>query len=207
MDFWLDVQQHENMCKAYFKVSADSKFRALLKAATHTSVSELTCMPDLQDLRRSGRAIQEDWPEFAIYARTNGSHFAPLLTPPSEPSTPILPDSLGRTPDPMGPSPMPITRSTSPLGSPLMRDRRDTESLGPRTAFSPVMPEETHRDRPGMAPSGRMNGKRGRSERRSKAPTVIARDRAIEKAALVEGAERIYLRYLLPGAEREIYLP
>lgn len=21
LDFWLDVQQHENMCKAYFKVS------------------------------------------------------------------------------------------------------------------------------------------------------------------------------------------
>lgn len=49
---------------------------------------------------------------------------------------------------------------------------------------------------------------RGRwAERKSRAPTVIPRDRAIEKAALVEGAERIYLRYLLPGAEREIYLP
>lgn len=44
-------------------------------------------------------------------------------------------------------------------------------------------------------------------ERRSKAPTIIQRDRAIEKAALVESAERIYLRYLLPGAEKEIYLP
>jgi hypothetical protein len=40
-----------------------------------------------------------------------------------------------------------------------------------------------------------------------RAPTVFARDRAIEKNALVESAERIYLRYLLPGAEREIYLP
>lgn len=40
-----------------------------------------------------------------------------------------------------------------------------------------------------------------------RAPTVFARDRAIEKNALVETAERIYLRYLLPGAEREIYLP
>jgi hypothetical protein len=47
---------------------------------------------------------------------------------------------------------------------------------------------------------------RGRG-RRSKAPTIIARDRAIEKQALVESAERIFLRYLLPGAEREIYLP
>jgi hypothetical protein len=39
------------------------------------------------------------------------------------------------------------------------------------------------------------------------APTVLARDRAIEKQGLVDSAERIYLRYLLPGAEREIYLP
>lgn len=44
-------------------------------------------------------------------------------------------------------------------------------------------------------------------ERRSKAPTIIQRDRAIEKGALVESAERIYLRYLLGGAEKEIYLP
>lgn len=48
---------------------------------------------------------------------------------------------------------------------------------------------------------------RGRGARKSLAPTIIARDRAIEKQALVDSAERIYLRYLLPGAEREIYLP
>lgn len=46
-----------------------------------------------------------------------------------------------------------------------------------------------------------------RGGRKSLAPTIIARDRAIEKQALVDSAERIYLRYLLPGAEREIYLP
>jgi hypothetical protein len=45
------------------------------------------------------------------------------------------------------------------------------------------------------------------ADRKQRAPTVIARDRAIQKAALAESAEKIYLRYLLPGAEREIYLP
>lgn len=40
-----------------------------------------------------------------------------------------------------------------------------------------------------------------------RAPTVFARDRAIEKHALAESAESIYLRYLFPGAEHEIYLP
>lgn len=144
-----------------------------------------------QDLRRSGRSIQEDWPEFAAYARINGSHFSPLL---SLPSVPSFPEDQARMID----SP-PDFSSPSPVGSPVMRERRDTESHDLRTAFSPVLPEQQQRDRPSTTPSGR--GKR------SKAPTIIQRDRAIEKAALVEGAERIYLRYLLPGAEREIYLP
>jgi hypothetical protein len=62
-------------------------------------------------------------------------------------------------------------------------------------------------DRPSDGTTSRMSTRGKWSERRSKAPTIIARDRAIEKAALVDSAERIYLRYLLPGAEREIYLP
>lgn len=193
------------MCKAYFKVSVDPKSRSSGQKQPRCRESMLTPMFHPQDLRRSGRAIQEDWPEFAIYARTNGSHFSPLLTLPSEPSASVLPDLPDRSHEPMGPSSLPISRSAS--GSPMMRERRDTESFGPRTAFSPVMAEGTQRDRPSTAQSRQMSGRKGRSERRSKAPTVIARDRAIEKAALVEGAERIYLRYLLPGAEREIYLP
>ena len=55
--------------------------------------------------------------------------------------------------------------------------------------------------------SGRMSIRERWAEKKTRAPTVIARDRAIQKAALVESAERVYLRYLLPGAEREIYLP
>ncbi|WWD21919.1 hypothetical protein CI109_106407 [Kwoniella shandongensis] len=177
LDFWLDVQQHENMCKAYFK-----------------------------DLRRSGRSVQEDWPEFAAHARTNGSHFSPLLSLPSEPNSPN--PALSPDPDNMG-------GARSP--SPLARERRDTESHGAaHPNFSPTMAggefgsqgPRAPRDRPSTTPSGRGMSLRGKwTERRSKAPTVIARDRAIEKAALVESAERIYLRYLLPGAEREIYLP
>ena len=38
LDFWLDVQQHENLCRAYFK-----------------------------DVRKSGRTIKEDWPEYWDY--------------------------------------------------------------------------------------------------------------------------------------------
>ena len=44
LDFWLDLQQHANHCRAYFK-----------------------------DVRKSGRTIRDDWPEFWEYARRRGS--------------------------------------------------------------------------------------------------------------------------------------
>ncbi|WRT65172.1 uncharacterized protein IL334_002115 [Kwoniella shivajii] len=198
LDFWLDVQQHENMCKAYFK-----------------------------DLRRTGKSVEEDWPEFADYARNNGSHFSPLLSLSTEPNSPNPQQSQGQTQDQGDFSPR---SNQGAFDSPTLgngRERRDTESHGGirpgsaaasaagRTTFSPTPSTANelgiaqYKDRPSNTPSGRMSlrGKFGTGERKTKAPTVIARDRAIEKNALVEGAERIYLRYLLPGAEREIYLP
>ncbi|WVW78893.1 hypothetical protein I302_100856 [Kwoniella bestiolae CBS 10118] len=192
LDFWLDVQQHENMCKAYFK-----------------------------DIKRSGRSIDEEWPEFADYARTNGSHFSPLLslsTPPQQPGSPNPAGDFSPRSN-QGEFDSPVLGGTT--GG---RERRDTESHGnaPRSSMLSPAPSSTlnemgmatgrpqNKDRPSMTPSGKMSlrGKFGGGNvPKTKAPTVIARDRAIEKSALVDGAERIYLRYLLPGAEREIYLP
>ena len=40
LDFWLDVQQHENLCRAYFK-----------------------------DLKKTGKAVQDEWPQYYDYAR------------------------------------------------------------------------------------------------------------------------------------------
>jgi len=40
LDFWLDVQQHENLCRAYFK-----------------------------DLKRSGKAVKDEWPQYYDFAR------------------------------------------------------------------------------------------------------------------------------------------
>jgi hypothetical protein len=90
-----------------------------------------------------------------------------------------------------------------------MRERRDTESHGPEpTSFTPASVSMAANISDGQQAGGRMSSMRGRfGTRNSRAPTVLARDRAIEKAALVDSAERIYLRYLLPGGEREIYLP
>lgn len=184
LDFWLDVQQHENLCKAYFK-----------------------------DLRRSGRSIQDEWPEFAGYARANGTHFAPLLSLPSEPPSPspASPD-LG---SPIA-SPLPNSTDFDFSRSPVLdtRTRRDTESHGRPAQHSTLSPMRINsqgqgggvrqRDRPSTAPSQQISLK---GKRKSKAPTVIARDRAIEKNALLESAERIFYRYLFDGGEREIYLP
>ncbi|WVQ86965.1 hypothetical protein IAS59_000685 [Cryptococcus gattii] len=167
LDFWLDVQQHENLCKAYFK-----------------------------DLRRAGRSIQDEWPEFAEYARANGTHFAPLLSLPSEPPSPNPASSnIGSH------IASPATGTTDfDFSRPSVLDtrvRRDTESHGQGG-------EQRQNDRQSTAPNQEMSLK---GKRKSKAPTVIARDRAIEKNALLESAERIFYRYLFDGGEREIYLP
>ncbi|KAG6809049.1 hypothetical protein H0H92_004125, partial [Tricholoma furcatifolium] len=50
LDFWLDVQQHENLCRAYFK-----------------------------DVRKSGRAIKDDWPQYWDYARRRGSIYGTVV--------------------------------------------------------------------------------------------------------------------------------
>jgi len=39
LDFWLDVQQHENLCRAYFK-----------------------------DLKKSGKAVKDEWPQYYDFA-------------------------------------------------------------------------------------------------------------------------------------------
>jgi len=150
---------------------------------------------DGQDLRRSGRTVDEEWPSFADYVRTNGSHFSPLLDLPSRPGTPDFSQA--------SPNPNPNSTLPSPdFGSSMRRtpsQRRDTESHGPNNTNRTTTPvgEPQAGSRFSMARKGR----------RSLAPTIIARDRAIEKQSLVDSAERLYLRYLLPGAEREIYLP
>jgi Regulator of G protein signaling domain len=41
----------------------------------------------------------------------------------------------------------------------------------------------------------------------ARAPTIIPRDGPVTHSALIASAERIFARYLVPGAEKEIYLP
>lgn len=219
LDFWLDVQQHENLCRAYFK-----------------------------DLRRSGRALREEWPEYwrqarsrgSIYNRVNGlddedydeygSDGVTRTHGHTESETNFDFTSVGddmtrsghlgrnaRTED--GTEDMlddyDPTASAHPTSTgQYLRDRTEpsqaqtestseagwTQATGPRFPGDPDYP---------LGVSERSNSQRraNLAKRASLAPTVIARSSAITKTDLVASAERIYARYLLPGSEKEIYLP
>ncbi|KIK57438.1 hypothetical protein GYMLUDRAFT_172953 [Collybiopsis luxurians FD-317 M1] len=181
LDFWLDVQQHENLCRAYFK-----------------------------DVRKSGRTIKEDWPQYWDYARRRGSIYGTVVG--------------------LNPEGLHTKRSTASTGELLSeQDKRnlaatDEKAAGRSTSprLTPAVSDHTHvastspnNDRPStpFSLSGRtptlFNLKRA-----SRAPTVIPRSSAITRQDLIASAERIYFRYLSPAGNtinspenHEIYLP
>lgn len=169
LDFWLDVQQHENLCRAYFK-----------------------------DVRKSGRSIKEDWPQYWDYARRRGSIYGTVVgmsaqangTKRSTASTGELLDAREKFEQ---------GRSNSPRVDPRI------QSTSPRTAVGSEEPTVPPRSSTPFSLTGRY-------KRASRAPTVIPRSSAISRQDLIASAERIYYRYLSPpavGAEEshEIYLP
>ncbi|KAI0794922.1 RGS domain-containing protein [Abortiporus biennis] len=175
LDFWLDVQQHENLCRAYFK-----------------------------DVRKSGRTIREDWPEYWDFARRRGSIYGTVV----------------------GLNPHTGTkRSTTSTGELLSdQDRRNLASADEKAARSPsprmdsvspgtAVATEPPRSTTPFSLSGRtptlFNNRRA-----SRAPTIIPRTSAISRQDLIASAERIYFRYLSPAGNtvgsnenHEIYLP
>ncbi|KAI0055703.1 hypothetical protein BV25DRAFT_1815222 [Artomyces pyxidatus] len=183
LDFWLDVQQHENLCRAYFK-----------------------------DVRKSGRTIKEDWPQYWDYARRRGSIYGTVVG---------LNQNGGGT-----------KRSTASTGEMLTEqekhtlatagnDGRRSVSPDPRlvASTSPATAVGTDLDHD-IAPRSSTPFSLSRrtptlfARRASRAPTVIPRAAAITRADLVASAERIFLRYLSPagtspngGESHEIYLP
>lgn len=175
LDFWLDVQQHENLCRAYFK-----------------------------DVRKSGRTIREDWPEYWDYARRRGSIYGTVvgLNPHTgtKRSTASTTDMLDQDRANLGATGMDEKAARSP--SPRL------PSTSPGTAVATEPPRSTTP----FSLSGRtptlFNHRRA-----SRAPTIIPRSSAISRKDLIESAERIYLRYLSPigtvgsNENHEIYLP
>ncbi|KAG9003022.1 Bud site selection protein, Revert to axial protein 1 [Tulasnella sp. JGI-2019a] len=174
LDFWLDVQQHENLCRAYFK-----------------------------DIRKSGKTIKEDWPQYWDYARKRGSIYGTVL-------------GLGAG-----------KRSTASSGEGGERDqeKRAMSSLSHSRADTPMWAggaggaaghekEATQKEQDANPPRSSTPfslsiGRRSAtmSRRASRAPTFIPRDAAITRTDLIASAERIFVRYLVPSSDKEIYLP
>lgn len=162
LDFWLDVQQHENLCRAYFK-----------------------------DLRRSGRDVQEDWPGYYQEARARGSIYSPV--------TGIRAAEVATAHDDKTQE-----QAESMLGGYGRASDGEWHLPAPGQPRFPGDPDFESR-RPSM--SDRAERKTTLFKRGSFAPTVLPRTTAITRMDLVASAERIYARYLLPGSEKEIYLP
>ncbi|KAF8625694.1 hypothetical protein AX15_005264 [Amanita polypyramis BW_CC] len=180
LDFWLDVQQHENLCRAYFK-----------------------------DVRKSGRTIKEDWPQYWEYARRRGSVYGTVvgINPETKRSTASTGDMLTENEKKhlaaIGTSDG--TRSTSP---------RPPEQYGSRA--TPVSPHEESGQPPRSSTPFSLSGRTPTlfNRRASRAPTIIPRSSAITRMDLIASAERIFYRYLSPAGNtvnsqenHEIYLP
>ncbi|EIW75670.1 hypothetical protein CONPUDRAFT_85370 [Coniophora puteana RWD-64-598 SS2] len=195
LDFWLDVQQHENLCRAYFK-----------------------------DVRKSGRTIKEDWPQYWDYARRRGSIYGTVVglqpsgTKRSTASTgDMLSDAEKHALATMDDSHA-GERSVSPYPRPFTPTTTDNHHGSPQSpgaGMSTPMPMDD-------APRSTTPFSIGRRtplfnmRRASRAPTIIQRSAAISRLDLVASAERIYFRYLSPagtladqqaGENHEIYLP
>ncbi|KAL5521172.1 hypothetical protein ACEPAG_9094 [Sanghuangporus baumii] len=190
LDFWLDVQQHENLCRAYFK-----------------------------DVRKSGRTIKEDWPHYWDYARRRGSIYGTVIggfsgsmrggdlnTKRSTVSTggDAEQERFGASAEKhrIG------ERSASPRPLTPAFNEKEVRAASPNDGQDPP------RSSTPFSFSGRASALH---KRVSRAPTIIPRTAAITRMDLIASAERIYFRYLSPPAHasmaadpsvnHEIYLP
>jgi len=174
LDFWLDVQQHENLCRAYFK-----------------------------DVRKSGRAIKEEWPEYWDYARRRGSIYGTVVG--------LDPRMAAKR----------STTSTSELLTEQDRqnlaadDEKAMRSPSPRmTSGTPVPGDELGQQQPRSSTPFSLSARTPTlfHKRISRAPTVIPRSAAVTRQDLITSAEHIFYRYLSPAGNtvaenHEIYLP
>ena len=215
LDFWLDVHQHENLVRAYFK-----------------------------DLSKNGRSVKDEWPRYYEVAKRRGSAWNGVngieKDIADEQDTQNLADvnneqnvsatrgremlAVGapvsimdtdharhaqRTPSPTSNGPRPnFSANFSPTLKALYPHDRELNSPSPGPSGPPDVPAG-----PGVANGlghkRRSMGTISASIRGKQSSTMpyIPRDSAITRTDLIASAERIYTRYLMPGAEKEIYLP
>jgi hypothetical protein len=178
LDFWLDVQQHENLCRAYFK-----------------------------DVRKSGRSIKEDWPQYWDYARRRGSIYGTVVG--LHPS-----DATKRSTTSTADVSEQDKHKLAATGDEKGRRARSVSPGAEKARLASTEISEGHEQ--GRSTPFSLSGRTPTlfAKRASRAPTVIPRSSAITRINLIESAERIFLRYLSPAGNNinspenhEIYLP
>ncbi|KAH9449409.1 hypothetical protein MJO28_010529 [Puccinia striiformis f. sp. tritici] len=167
LDFWLDAQQHENLCRAYFK-----------------------------DLRRNTVHLRDEWPDYYQRACTRGSVYNPL-------------NGISRQSRLMDENMNPIQKPHPPqsINSSRISQQGMPSPIAPHVspALRALFPHDkvpSHDEDPLARPT-----RQGSTRARTPIQPVIPRSSAITRTDLIASAERIYYRYLLSGAEKEIYLP
>ncbi|GAA5995277.1 Rax1p [Rhodotorula paludigena] len=207
LDFWLDVQAHENLCRAYFN-----------------------------DVRRSGMLIRDDWPQYDRYARTRGSiygnvtgirrgdasssdydgeRYARADSPPSaftgSPSADQTSFRDGADDEKRG--------GGDHLAAPDDADRdaaryqlrtpspRPAGTPHPAYPMSPTLKALFPHDQDPSSADEKAASRRRKRQSTAQVQPIIHRKDPIRRNDLIASAERLYSMYLMPGADKEIYLP
>ncbi|KAL8293326.1 hypothetical protein RQP46_000027 [Phenoliferia psychrophenolica] len=211
LDFWLDVQQHENLCRAFFK-----------------------------DLRKSGRSVREDWPRYAEYARTHASIYGAVtgVRRGDDGGEDVDASRWGaESPQPShtsghghqhGESSGTTYGGGEKSGGDWSKredgafdtNNNDNERLSAdHQRYQQRTPSPTSNGPAPMYPlsptlkalyphdSEHRQGSSNNKRQSMPAQPYILRDAAISRTDLIASAERIYSRYLMPGADKEVYLP
>ncbi|KWU43396.1 regulator of G protein signaling superfamily [Rhodotorula sp. JG-1b] len=191
LDFWLDVQQHENLCRAYFK-----------------------------DLQKSGIAVRDDWPQYARYARTRGSIYGNVtgIRRSERDATAALSHAGEKGPAAARTDGGGLLSPTASESGGFAREQLRTPSPHPgqhvpQYPLSPTLRAMyPHDDEFGAGGAGstaeaQLPGSGNTTTGGGNAQPFIMRSSAISRTDLIASAERIFTRYLMPGADKEIYLP
>ena len=246
LDFWLDVQQHENLCKRELSSASFPSPRDSLVDVVPTSGRAY-----FKDLRKSGRQVKQDWPQYHQLARTRGSIYGNVTGIRRGDSSETSGDSQQSSPRRGGGGggtveERELYEHEQDLAQQQLQQEQDharlsvddqqrytgqparTPSPRPSGASSsnyPLSPtlkalyphdqsEEELRDT--ATPGGDSSLRRRKDHKRhstagggggNAAQPFIPRDTAINRTDLIASAERIYSRYLMPGSDKEIYLP
>jgi len=231
---WIEWEMGNKICwiSGWMCISINRSARHTLKSEDVVTCGNGWFDPDrsvlLQDLHRTGTSVDNEWPDFASWARQHGSDYSDVAGlygdarrdremdySEKEREEPVLDDR------------------DSGIGSNLShRERRDTESHGPRpktpttpayghstsidnraghatgSPFSQYQQEHAQAGGSGMnGPGERDSNGRFGDRRVSAGPTVSRRNQVVTQLVLFTSAERIYARYMMDNAEKPVYFP